>query len=105
MKSEELQQEIIELLKTKKEITPQEIQYNLKDNPVLIQIYSALKKLVSEEVVLLCEEDKHKYYSLKQVLKSKVQYNNNKPVKVKVNTKRDYSKYQIESDDTVYSKS
>ena len=51
MKMDKLIEEILKVLDKKGKVTPAEIQYELKEDVVMIQIHKALKKLETDKIV------------------------------------------------------
>lgn len=71
MKMDKLIEEILKVLDKKSKVTPAEIQYELKEDVVMIQIHKALKKLSTDKIVEVEEVENNKFFFLKQKNKAK----------------------------------
>lgn len=71
MKMDKLIEEILKVLDKKGKVTPAEIQYELKEDVVMIQIHRALKKLTTDKIVEVEEVENNKFFFLKQKNKAK----------------------------------
>lgn len=68
---DKLIEEILKVLDKKGKVTPAEIQYELKEDVVMIQIHRALKKLTTDKIVEVEEVENNKFFFLKQENKAK----------------------------------
>lgn len=68
---DKLIEEILKVLDKKGKVTPAEIQYELKEDVVMIQIHKALKKLETDKIVEVEEVENNKFFFLKQKNKAK----------------------------------